>query len=229
MSTVRQLSGVDGFVFKKDSPSCGMERVKLYPEGGGAAARSTRGIFARVVKSRLPLLATEEEGRLNDPVLRENFVNRVFVHRRWRKLIDEGITAAALIEFHTRHKFLVMAHSTVSYQRLGKMLSNLSGDRIDTVAPAYIEELMTTLARRANRRRHYNVMQHIMGYLKRRIDGGDKAEIADAIARYKREEVPLIVPITLFRHYFRVHPDPYIQNQAYLNPHPDVLRLRNHI
>lgn len=228
-STIDPIGGLSGFVLKKDSPSCGMERVKLYPSSGGAASRSTRGIFARVIAERLPLLPLEEEGRLNDPVLRENFVNRVFVYRRWQDLLAGGLTPASLIDFHTRHKYLVMAHSAAAYQRLGRLLSNLSKGRITAVAPAYIDELMAALRRRANRRGHYNAMQHIMGYLSRRIDAADKAELLDAIGRYKREETPLVVPMTLFRHYFRVHPDPYIQGQVYLNPHPDSLRLRNHI
>lgn len=206
-----------------------MERVRLYPASGGAASRTTRGIFARVIGERLPLLPLEEEGRLNDPVLRENFVNRVFVYRRWQDLLAGGLTPAKLIDFHTRHKYLVMAHSAAAYQRLGRMLSDLSRGRTATTAPVYFEELMQALRRRASRRGHYNVMQHIMGYLSRRIDGADKAELLDAIDRYKREETPLVVPMTLFRHYFRVHPDPYIQSQTYLHPHPDSLRLRNHI
>ncbi len=223
------LGEYDGFVLKKDSPSCGMERVKLYHEGGGPATRNTSGVFARVLRERLPNLPMEEEGRLNDPVLRENFVTRVFVHRRWRALAMEPVRARALIDFHTRHKYLVMAHSAAAYQRLGRMLSDLSRERAAEVAPAYFAELMQALARRANRKRHYNVLQHIMGYLKTRIDAADKVELADAIERYRREEVPLVVPITLFRHYFRVHPDPYIERQVYLAPHPDSLRLRNHV
>lgn len=223
------LGEYDGFVLKKDSPSCGMERVRLYHEGGGAATRNTSGVFARVLRERLPNLPMEEEGRLNDPVLRENFVTRVFVHRRWRALTAEPVRARALIDFHTRHKYLVMAHSAAAYQRLGRMLSDLSRERAGATAPAYFTELMQALARRANRKRHYNVLQHIMGYLKTRIDAADKVELADAIERYRREEVPLVVPITLFRHYFRVHPDPYIEQQVYLAPHPDSLRLRNHV
>ncbi len=226
-SVAGNAATIDGFVLKKDSPSCGMTRVKLYPESGGPAARSTSGVFGRVLQDRLPQLPVEEEGRLNDPVLRENFVNRVFVHRRWRALCDEGITAARLIDFHTRHKYLVMAHSNAAYRRLGTLLSNLAGDRAQSAAPAYFETLMEALERRVNRARHCNVMQHVLGYLKKRIDAGDKAELTDAIERYRREEVPLIVPITLFRHYFRVHPDPYISSQVYLDPHPEALRLRN--
>ncbi|KAA3631344.1 MAG: DUF1722 domain-containing protein [Proteobacteria bacterium] len=228
-STVDAVSALNGFILKKDSPSCGMERVKLYPENGGAAARNTSGVFARVLYERLPLLPMEEEGRLNDPVLRENFVTRVFVHRRWQDLLASGLTPVALLDFHTRHKYLTMAHSIAAYERLGRLLSDLSRGPVERVARDYFEQLMHALKRRATRKRHYNVMQHIMGYLKKRIDGADKAELLDAIDRYKREEVPLVVPITLLRHYFRVHPDPYVQNQVYLNPHPDPLRLRNHI
>lgn len=226
-STIGTAAALDGFVLKKDSPSCGMTRVKRYPGNDGPAVRDTSGIFARILQQRLPQLPVEEEGRLKDPVLRENFVNRLYVHRRWRTLCDDGITAARLIDFHTRHKYLVMAHSNAAYQRLGKLLSDLSGDRAGHAAPPYFAGLMEALSRRVTRRRHCNVLQHILGYLKKRIDAGDKAELVDAIERYRREEVPLIVPITLFRHYFRVHPDPYIERQVYLDPHPDSLRLRN--
>lgn len=228
-STIGGAASLDGFVLKKDSPSCGMTRVKRYPAGGGPAVRDTSGVFARILQQRLPQLPVEEEGRLKDAVLRENFVNRLFVHRRWRLLVDEGVTAARLIDFHTRHKYLVMAHSNAAYQRLGALLSDLSGDRPERVAPEYFAGLMDALARRVTRRRHCNVLQHILGYLKKRIDSGDKAELVDAIERYRREEVPLIVPVTLFRHYFRVHPDAYIEQQVYLDPHPGSLRLRNQL
>jgi uncharacterized protein YbgA (DUF1722 family) len=177
----------------------------------------------------LPLLPVEEEGRLNDSVLRENFINRIYVMHRWQELCRDGLSAARLIEFHTRHKYLVMAHSQASYQRQGRLLSNLAQADISDIADTYIEELMHTLKRRVTRKRHVNVLQHIMGYLKKSIDSGDKAELSDSIEAYRRSEVPLIVPITLLRHYFRRHPDPYMDKQVYLRPHPDKLGLRNDI
>ncbi len=229
LSAMTTVDDLCGFILKKDSPSCGMERVKLYPVGGGAGQRVASGIFARVLQQTHPALPVEEEGRLNDPLLRENFINRVYVVSRWQQLLERGLTPASMIDFHTRHKYLVMAHSTAAYQRLGRLLSDLSGGRLGNVAPYYFEQLMLALKRRVTRKRHYNTLQHILGYLKRRIDAGDKEELLDAMQRYKTEEVPLIVPVTLFRHYFRKNPDPYIQDQVYLAPHPDALRLRNHI
>lgn len=226
---VPSLGGIHGYILKKDSPSCGMERVKVYSPKGGAAQRKGVGIYARVLMGRLPLLPVEEEGRLNDPVLRENFLTRVFVYERWQRLLAAGLTRGALIGFHSDHKYLAMAHSQAAYRRMGQLLSDLKNADMEAVAPMYIAELMAALQRRVNRKRHVNVLQHMMGYLKRRIDGGDKAELAESIESYRRGEVPLVVPVTLLRHYFRRNPDPYMERQVYLRPHPDELSLRNAI
>jgi uncharacterized protein YbgA (DUF1722 family) len=153
----------------------------------------------------------------------------VYVSRRWRGLRASGFSRSGLIGFHTDHKYLVMAHSQAAYQRLGRMLANLADVDLEAVALMYVSELMETLRRRVSRKRHVNVLQHMMGYLKRGIDRGDKAELTDTIEAYRRGEVPLVVPITLFRHYFRRHPDPYMERQVYLRPHPDELCLRNAI
>jgi uncharacterized protein YbgA (DUF1722 family) len=206
-----------------------MERVKVYNPDGKGAVRKGTGAFARVLMQRMPLLPVEEEGRLNDAVLRENFVNRVYVYQRWGQLVEKGLSAARLIEFHSRHKYMVMAHSQAAYQRMGRLLSNLSGSELDALAEQYIRELMTSLRRRVNRKRHVNVLQHIMGYLKRRIDSEDKVELSASIEAYRREETPLVVPITLLRHYFRNHHDQYMAKQYYLSPYPDSLGLRNMI
>ena len=221
------LAELRGYILKKDSPSCGMERVKVYSPRGGAPERKGVGLLARVLKECLPLMPLEEEGRLNDPVLRENFIARIFVYDRWQRLVAEGLSAAALIAFHSDHKYLIMAHSQAAYRRLGQRLAHLKGADLPALSRDYGAELMAVLARRVNRQRHVNVLQHMMGYLKRRIDGGDKAELAAHIEAYRRGEVPLIVPITLFRHYFRRQPDPYMERQAYLAPYPDTLSLRN--
>lgn len=228
---VARLGHLCGFVLKKDSPSCGMERVRVYDSEGRGAQRKGVGAFARVLLQRMPLLPVEEEGRLSDPVLRENFINRVFVYQRWKRLSEEGLTAGKLINFHTEHKYMVMAHSQAAYHRMGRLLGDLKGDKdkLNEIAAAYFEELMTALKRCVNRKRHVNVLQHIMGYLKRRIDSDDKAELGASIEAYRREESPLIVPMTLLRHYFRYHPDDYMARQHYLNPYPESLGLRNQI
>jgi uncharacterized protein YbgA (DUF1722 family) len=205
-----------------------MERVKLYAENGYASKKGV-GAYARVLMQSLPNLPCEEEGRLHDAMLRENFVNRVFTYRRWQTLRNQGLTAKSLIDFHSRHKYMVMAHSQAAYQRLGRLLSNLKGVDLESVADAYESELMAALKRRVGRKRHVNVLQHIQGYLKDRIDGSDKLELADSIEAYRREEVPLVVPVKLLRHYFRRNPDHYIDRQWYLDPYPEPLGLRNAI
>ncbi|MCG8046691.1 MAG: DUF523 and DUF1722 domain-containing protein [Candidatus Thiodiazotropha endolucinida] len=229
LKQVRELNHISGYILKKNSPSCGMERVKVYTETGQQCIRKGTGVFARVLMQQHPLLPIEEEGRLNDSVLKENFVNRVYVCHRWRKLQSTQMTPASLIAFHTEHKYLVMAHSQAAYQRLGKLVSNLPKKRLTKITDDYIQELMNTLKRRVTRKRHVNVLQHIMGYLKQHISRDDKAELTASIESYRRGETPLIVPITLLRHYFRHHPDSYMSKQVYLQPHPDSLGLRNSI
>jgi len=228
-NALASLTGISGYILKKDSPSCGMKRVKVYPPSGGSARRLGSGIFAHTLMSRLPNLPVEDEGRLNDPVLRENFITRVYVYRDWQRLAQAGMTAAGLIDFHARHKYLVMAHSQAAYKRLGRLLSNLPRHAVASASSAYFSELMSALRRPVNRKGHTNVLQHIMGYLKRNIDSHDKLELGESIERYRQGEIPLVVPITLFRHYFRLHPDPYIARQVYLQPHPDKLGLRNNL
>lgn len=227
IDTLPTLNHISGYILKKGSPSCGMERVKVYSEQGGMPAQQAAGLYAQVLQQHFPLLPIEEEGRLNDVVLRENFINRIFIYHAWQKLMHEGLTAAKLLDFHTRQKYLVMAHSQAAYQRLGRLLSNLAKTDIDAIGAAYFEELMTALKRRVTRKRHANVLQHLMGYLKKRIDGSDKAELTQHIDAYRRGEIPLVVPITLLKHYFRRHPDAYLERQSYLNPHPEKLGLRN--
>jgi len=220
-----RLEGLSGYVLKSKSPSCGMARVPV-TSPKGMPAKVGVGIYARVLMERLPLLPVEEEGRLNDPVLRENFVTRVFVYHRWQQLRAGKITAAKLIDFHSRQKYLVIAHSQAAYQRLGQMVSHLKQVDLEAVADMYIAELMTALQRRVTRKRHVNVLHHIMGYLKDHVDAGDKAELLASIEAYRREEVALVVPITLLRHHLRRHPDPYMEKQVYLAPHPEKLGLR---
>lgn len=227
-NTAGQLGAISGYVFMSKSPSCGMERVKLYNDKGHAEKKGV-GAYARVLMETLPNLPCEEEGRLIDPVLRENFVNRVFAYRRWQSLCAGGLSAQALIDFHARHKYMVMAHSEAAYRRLGRLLSQLKGVDFEKLADVYEAEFMSALKRRVGRKRHVNVLQHIQGYLKARIDGGDKRELAESIEAYRREEVPLVVPTKLLRHYFRRHPDDYVDRQWYLDPYPEPLGLRNAI
>lgn len=225
--TASQLGDVSGYILKSKSPSCGMQRVRLYGQHGGQ--KTTVGIHARGIMQALPNLPLEEEGRLNDPVLRENFINRVYVYHRWQDFRRQRLTAKGLLTFHAAHKYLLMAHSQAAYRRLGKLLANLKDVHLPAVAEAYIGELMTALRRRVDRGRHVNVLQHMTGYLKKALGEADRQELVEAIEAYRRGEVPLIVPLFLLRHHLRHHPDAYLQGQWYLDPYPAALGLRNNI
>ncbi len=220
---------LDGYVLKKDSPSCGMERVKVYPVAG-APSKDGRGLFAEALMARLPDLPVEEEGRLNDPALRESFVSRVFVHHRWRQGEREGWTRAALMRYHERHKFLLMARNQSAMRRLGRLLGE-AGKQTPAaeLAAAYREELTRTLHRPATRRGHTNVLHHLAGFVSDPLDREDRAELAEAIERYRLGLVPLIVPLTLIRHHVRRQGVAYLQDQVYLEPHPHELMLLNQV
>jgi uncharacterized protein YbgA (DUF1722 family)/uncharacterized protein YbbK (DUF523 family) len=224
---------LDGYVLKKDSPSCGMERVKLYPgggEAGGAPTKEARGLFAEALLRRLPHLPVEEEGRLNDPPLRENFITRVFVHERWRRTDREGWTRAALMRFHEQHKFLLLARNQAGMRRLGRLLGE-SGRRDDVrqLARAYREGLTEVMRRPPTRRGHTNVLQHMAGFVSDPLDREDREELRDTIDRYRRGLLPLIVPVTLIRHHVRRQGNAYLRDQVYLEPHPYELMLLNHV
>ena len=226
--TAGQLGDVSGYILKNASPSCGMERVKVYNEKG-MPERIGVGIYAGVLMESLPLLPVEEEGRLGDAVLRENFVERVFVYHRWQQLNRSGLTAHKLVEFHADHKYLIMAHSQETYRKLGRMVAEAGKGELDRLAEDYAVTLMAALKRPVKPRQHVNVLQHLLGYLKEHIDKLDREEMVETIEQYRQGLVPLIVPITLIRHHFRRYPDPYVMRQYYLSPHPKELMLRNRI
>lgn len=220
---------LDGYVLKKDSPSCGLERVKVYGSGG-SPSRHGRGLFAEALAERFPHLPLEEEGRLNDPLLRESFVTRVFVHHRWREGEEEGWTRAGLMRFHERHKYLLMARNQAGLRRLGRLLGEAGrAASIADLAGAYREGLTEVLRRPATRKNHANVLHHLAGYVSDALDASDRAELADTIERYRRGLVPLIVPLTLVRHHVRRQEVAYLRDQVYLDPHPHELMLLNHV
>ena len=223
------LAGMDlrGYVLKKDSPSCGMERVKVYGDGGGA--RVGIGTYAEVLKARFPSLPIEEEGRLTDPVLRENFIERVFAYDRLRALFDGRWTQASLVAFHTAHKMALLAHSTTAYQELGRLVAGGTKIPRPDLQRQYEELFMRTLARPATAKRHTNVLMHMAGHLKKILDDDCRKELLDCIDEYRRGLVPLVVPVTLLRHYVRLHRIQYLAGQTYLEPHPRELMLRNHV
>ncbi len=223
----RELPPLAGYLFKARSPSCGMERVKVYQDKG--APKAGQGIYVRELLAARPWLPAEEEGRLGDPVLRENFVERVFAYHRWQQLGATRITPARLLEFHARHKLILMSHGAEYYRTLGRQAAAVRRETIKDTARDYLAGFMAALQRPATRKRHANVLQHLLGYLKRSLDHADKAELLACIDSYRLGGLPLIVPITLLRHHFRRHPDPYVAQQYYLEPHPAELMLRNHI
>jgi uncharacterized protein YbgA (DUF1722 family)/uncharacterized protein YbbK (DUF523 family) len=222
----REMRDISGYILKRGSPSCGMERVKVYTPAG-MPNKSEPGMYARAFMTVQPLLPIEEEGRLGDPVLRENFITRVFVYHRWQTLLQGGLTPAKLVDFHTRHKLLILAHNQAAYRRMGRLVAGAGAEDLDTLAAAYVHELMTALKRGAGRRHHMNVLQHLLGYLRKQLDAADRAEMHETIGAYGEGLIPLIVPITLLKHHFRRHPHPYVENQYYLSPHPAELMLRN--
>jgi uncharacterized protein YbgA (DUF1722 family)/uncharacterized protein YbbK (DUF523 family) len=219
---------LSGYVLKKDSPSCGMERVKVY-SGHGMPERSGRGVFAEALLDRFPHLPVEEEGRLSDPRLRENFIERVFAYRRLRDLFAGRWTPGALVAFHTAHKMALLSHSTTRYRELGRLVADARGLPREELRDRYAALFMETLSRVATPRRHTNVLQHMAGHLKNRLDADSKRELAEAIDEYRRGLTPLVVPLTLLRHYVRLFRIDYLAGQTYLEPHPRELMLRNRV
>ena len=222
-------AGLCGFVFKYGSPSSGMSRVKVYPEAGGAPVLKGRGLFAARLMDSQPLLPFEDEGRLNDPALRENFIERIFVMHRWRQLVAQGFTLGRLVEFHTRHKLLVMAHSVVHYRSLGRLVAQGGALPPAGLEAAYLAGLMEALRLEATVKKQSNVLSHVMGYFKRNLSADEKQELLEVLDAYARELVPLIVPLTLLNHYVRKFDAAYLAGQWYLKPHPAELKLRNHV
>jgi uncharacterized protein YbgA (DUF1722 family)/uncharacterized protein YbbK (DUF523 family) len=219
---------LSGFVLKKDSPSCGVERVKVY-ERHGSPARSGRGLFAAALAEAFPHLPLEEEGRLADPRLRDNFVERVFAYSRLRGLFSARWTVGDLVRFHTAHKLLLLAHAPAAYRQLGRLVADSSGVSRRELERRYVDGFMRALAPLATTRRHTNVLQHMAGYFKDRLDAASKRELAQTITDYRLGLVPLVVPLTLIRHHVRTLDVTYLAGQTYLEPHPKELMLRNHV
>ena len=219
---------LSGYVFKKDSPSCGLERVRTYNEHG-MPSRNGIGLFARAFRERFPLIPVEEEGRLCDAHIRENFIERVFCYRRWQDLVQQGVTRQAVVRFHTIHKYLLLAHSVQHYRMLGRLVARVSELRPKDFARRYGELLMQALAVKTTIRKHVNVLQHILGHFESRLTANEKAELVGVVGDYHRGLTPLMVPLTLIKHYVHVLDIAYVRDQVYLNPHPKELMLRNHV
>jgi len=217
-----------GFIFKSNSPSSGMERVKVYNKEN-MAVRKGVGMFACIFMEHFPLLPVEEEGRLHDPVLRENFIERLFALARWRELLAEKGNLRGLVAFHTRHKLLVLSHSAKHYREMGRLVANAKKVPLRKIFEDYQKQLMEALKLKATPKKNANVLMHMAGYFKKQLSSAEKSELLEIITRYRKGLVPLIVPITLFLHYVRKYNQPYLKEQYYLNPHPIELQLRNHV
>ena len=216
-----------GYILKKSSPSCGMERVKVYD--GARPRRDGVGIYAATLLKNFPNLPVEEEGRLGDSVLRENFIQRIYVTSRWRAIQERGMTVSALVTFHAQHKLILMSHCQKTYRELGPLVAGANRENLGEVSEVYFSKLMAALKVPATKGNQVNVLQHIQGYLKHSLDAEDRAELSDSIAQYLRGQVPLIVPITLLNHHFRRHPNDYIGDSWYMKPYPAELSLQNNI
>jgi len=219
---------LSGYVFKKNSPSCGLERVRVY-NAKGMPSRHGRGLFAATITQELPLLPVEEEGRLNDPVLRENFIERVFAYHRWQAICALRKSIGALVDFHTRHKFLLLAHSERHYRHLGRLVATAKGISVAETFEVYGRTFMEALAIHANAKKHANVLDHMMGYFTKELSRDERHELLGVIHDFRHQLIPLIVPITLMRHYGKKYQVAYLQGQLYLEPNPKELMLRNHV
>jgi len=217
-----------GYILKKDSPSCGMQRVRVYG-AEGIPVRSGSGIFANALLKKFPLLPVEEEGRLNDFPLRENFIERVFAHHRLVRFLNSGPRPKDLVRFHTSHKLTLMSHNLKDYKEMGQLVAQAGKSGFTGRLSRYSTIFMQALKTKATRKKHVNILYHIMGYFKKSLDAEDKKELIDTINQYHLGYIPLIVPVTLIKHHLRRHPVEWINKQIYLNPYPGELMLRNFI
>jgi uncharacterized protein YbgA (DUF1722 family)/uncharacterized protein YbbK (DUF523 family) len=217
-----------GFIFKSDSPSSGMERVRVYNEKGMPVKKGI-GMFARIFMEHFPLLPVEEDGRLHDPNLRENFIERIFILKRWREALTQKESRGIVVNFHTKHKLLILSHSPKHYQTMGKLVAKAKELSIKELYQQYQTILMEALQFKSTPKKNANVLQHMMGYFQEQLSADEKQELLEVIDHYRQEYIPLIVPITLIQHYVRKYDQPYLKEQVYLNPHPLELQLRNHV
>jgi len=227
---VRKLKDMDlsGYILKKDSPSCGMERVRIYGPKG-VPYRQGRGLFAQALMTKLPLLPVEEEGRLYDPGLRENFIERVFGYHRWQTLVSDGRSIKRLVDFYSQEKLLLFAHSEAHMRRLGRIVAQAKKMSFGAAMEEYGRLFMEALGHRATTRKNTNVLQHMLGYFSKQLSSDERNALLGVIGDYKKSLVPLVVPLTLIRHYADKYDIAHLRGQSYLQPHPKELMLRNHV
>lgn len=220
---------LSGYILVKGSPSCGFDRVKRYNNKGNVVLNDAVGVFAAELRRLEPLLPVEEDGRLHDAGLRENFVARVFTYHDWKSFRAQPVSYHGLMQFWSRYKYLLMSQHVPTYKEIGRLLADATARPVEQTADLFIERLMFGLAHLATRKTHSNVLQHIRGYLKQQLESSDKQEMDSLITRYRSGHVPLVVPLTLLRHHFRRHTSEYIDKQVYMQPYPEQLNLRNFI
>jgi uncharacterized protein YbgA (DUF1722 family)/uncharacterized protein YbbK (DUF523 family) len=227
---VRELEQEDlcGFIFKSHSPSSGMKRVKVYNEKGRPVKKGI-GVFAKIFMEHFPLLPVEDERRLHHPGIRDNFIERIFTLKRWREVRSKKESRGNLINFHTRHKLLILSHSPRHYRTMGKLVAKAKDLPLAELYQQYQNLLMELLRLKTTPKKNVNVLMHMMGYFKEQLTSDEKQELLEMIENYRKGHYPLIVPITLMNHYVRKYNQPYLKQQVYLNPHPLELLLRNHL
>ncbi|WP_315708014.1 YbgA family protein [Brenneria uluponensis] len=225
--STQKLMHLCGYIVCAKSPSCGMERVKVYDESQKNARKSGVGLFTQQLMTLMPWLPVEEDGRLHDPVLRENFIERVFTLYELNRLWQQGLSRGALMNFHSRYKLLLLAHSQPGYRELGRFVAAMEQwDSLVDFAAEYRLRLMKLLSHPASRRNHTNVLMHVQGYFRRQLTTLQRQELTHLIERYRQGMQPLLAPITLLRHYLSEYPDAYLSQQRYFDPYPEALRLR---
>ncbi len=217
-----------GFIFKSDSPSSGMERIKIYNENRRPVKKGV-GIFAGIFMAHFPLLPVEDEGRLHDPVLRDNFIERIFALKRWREVLNKKDNRGNLVDFHTKHELLILAHSPSHYQMMGKLVAGQKNISLQERNRQYQVLLLESLELKTTPEKNTNILQHMMGYFKEQLSIGEKKELMELINNYRLGYIPLVVPVTLVSYYVCKYDQPYLREQVYLNPHLLELQLRNHV
>lgn len=227
---IRELESENlcGFIFKSKSPSSGMRDIKIFSEKGMPVSKGA-GIFAKMFMEAFPLMPVEDDGRLNDNGLRENFIERLFVYQRWLNFVKNRPKHKDLVDFHSQHKLLLMAHSPKAMRELGAIVANHENLTLARMLQTYFEQLMPALKLIATTKKNTNVLQHAMGYFKKVLSADEKQELLEVFNRYHDGLLPLVVPVTLLNHYVRKYDQPYLREQVYLNPHPVELMLRNHV
>ena len=222
-SRIDQFEQLDGFIFKKDSPSCGMERVPVFDDKTGMRQRNGIGIFAEAFKQKHPNIPTEDEGRLGDIGIRESFLERVYAHYRWRNIEDAEHNLHAFREFHKNYKLILMAKNNMAYRELGRMVAGVHKHNMAEVRQKYFSKFMQVMAKVPSRGHHVNVLMHISGYLKDKLDAKDKAELLTWFETYRNRQVDRITPLVLLQHHFLHHPNDYMAEQHYFSPFPSEL------